>query len=84
MKTVKIGLIGLGTVGGGVYEAIRNNARRIARKTGVLLEVAAVCDKDAKLLKKIPSSENVLKTKSASDIVKAKDIISLHANPLKA
>ena len=74
MKTVRIGLIGLGTVGGGVYDAIRSNGKRIARKTGVSLEVAAVCDKDAKLLKKIPSTKNLLKTKSAGDILKAKDI----------
>jgi len=74
MKTVKIGLIGLGIVGGGVYEAIRDNGKMISRRAGVSLEIAAVCDKDEKLLKKAAAGKSVLRTQSAGDVMKRKDI----------
>ncbi len=53
MKTVKIGLVGLGTVGRGVYDAIMNNGRLIAERTGISLRIKSVCDKDKKALKGI-------------------------------
>lgn len=48
MKTkqaVGIGLLGLGTVGTGVYEIIKKEAAAIEQKTGVRLVVRRVCDK---------------------------------------
>jgi homoserine dehydrogenase len=44
-KTVQLGLLGLGTVGSGVYEIIQREARAIEVKTGVHLVVRKICDK---------------------------------------
>ena len=42
MQTVNIGLIGGGTVGGGVYKALRRNGALMASRLGVRLRVARV------------------------------------------
>ncbi|VAW78992.1 Homoserine dehydrogenase, partial [hydrothermal vent metagenome] len=34
MKPVKVGLLGLGTVGGGTFNVLRRNAGEIARRAG--------------------------------------------------
>lgn len=49
MKTVKIGILGLGTVGGGVVNVLNNNATEITRRVGCKLAVvgASVRDLDA-------------------------------------
>ncbi|NKN32469.1 homoserine dehydrogenase [Marichromatium bheemlicum] len=40
MKPVKIGLLGLGTVGGGTVSVLTNNAAEIARRAGRQIEIA--------------------------------------------
>lgn len=42
MKTVKIGLLGLGTVGGGVYKLVEKRKEDMACKTGADVKVAAI------------------------------------------
>ena len=34
MKPIQVGLMGLGTVGGGVYEVLRRNQAEITRRAG--------------------------------------------------
>jgi homoserine dehydrogenase len=43
-KTVKLGLVGYGTVGGGVVKIFETNTRSIEQRVGAAVEVAAVCD----------------------------------------
>jgi homoserine dehydrogenase len=45
-KTVKIGLVGFGTIGSGVAKLILDEADSIAAKTGLRLELACVVDTD--------------------------------------
>lgn len=45
-KTVKIGLVGFGTVGSGVAKIVQENGQEIAERTGIRLELACVVDKD--------------------------------------
>jgi len=47
MKPIRIGLLGCGTVGGGVVRLLRANAEYIATSVGAPLEVAAVLVRDA-------------------------------------
>lgn len=47
-KVIKIGLLGLGTVGRGAYRILTANAENIRRKTGARLEVARVLVRDSK------------------------------------
>lgn len=47
MRTVKVGLIGLGTVGSGVVEILRRHGDDFRRHAGVDLALTRVCDRDA-------------------------------------
>ena len=44
MKSVKIGLIGFGTIGRGVYELLQSNADLIIERTGIKLNITKICD----------------------------------------
>jgi homoserine dehydrogenase len=46
MKSVRIGLLGCGTVGGGVIRLLRDNAEYLASRVGARLEVARVLVRD--------------------------------------
>jgi homoserine dehydrogenase len=46
MKPIKIGLLGLGTVGRGVFEVLRRNQPEIERRAGRGIEIAAVAVRD--------------------------------------
>jgi homoserine dehydrogenase len=43
-KTIKIGIVGLGTVGNGTFLLLRENGRLIRERTGLDLEVAQIAD----------------------------------------
>lgn len=47
MQAINIGLLGLGTVGGGVAEVLRDNQAEIARRLGRQINITAVCDLNA-------------------------------------
>ena len=74
MKTVNIGLVGLGTIGKGVFDAIADSGQLIARRTGISLQVKGICDKDKKALNSIDCRENTIKTSSAKDLINDRDI----------
>ncbi|HCN72696.1 MAG TPA: homoserine dehydrogenase, partial [Pusillimonas sp.] len=42
MNSVKVGLLGLGVVGGGTWKVLVQNAEEIARRAGRKIEVVAV------------------------------------------
>jgi homoserine dehydrogenase len=44
MKHIKIGILGLGTVGASVVSVLRKNNRLIADRTGIILEIAKASD----------------------------------------
>jgi homoserine dehydrogenase len=69
MKSINIGIVGLGTVGRGVYEAIINNGRLIEQRTGVSLAIKGVCDTDKKILENL-SAKDLIKTGSADELIK--------------
>lgn len=46
MESVKVGLLGLGTVGGGTVNVIADNARHIAQRLGRSVEVVAAATRD--------------------------------------
>ena len=53
MKTVTVGIIGFGTVGRGVFEVISKNSGLIAERTGIRIEIAAVCDNNPSVLAQV-------------------------------
>ncbi len=52
MKKIRIGLIGFGTVGGGLYRLLEQNAAIIERRTGARFEIKSICDLRADHVKK--------------------------------
>ena len=46
MKSIKVGLLGIGTVGGGVFNVLRRNQAEIVRRAGRGIEIAMVADLD--------------------------------------
>ena len=56
MKSLRIGLVGIGTVGQGVYKNLENNADLIADRVSVRLEITRVADKfwDRKRVVNVP------------------------------
>jgi homoserine dehydrogenase len=74
MKSVNIGLIGIGTVGRGVYDAIISNGELISRRTGISLVIKGVCDKDKEVLKDIDAGKVAVRTSSPEDLIRDKDI----------
>jgi homoserine dehydrogenase len=45
VREINIGLVGLGTIGSGVVEILKNNSKLIENRTGVRINLLAVCDK---------------------------------------
>jgi len=53
MKPINVGLLGIGTVGGGTFTVLRRNADEIARRAGRPIVISVVADKNQELAKKI-------------------------------
>jgi len=53
MKPINVGLLGIGTVGGGTFTVLQRNAEEIARRAGRPIRITVVADKNLELAKKI-------------------------------
>lgn len=53
MKPMHVGLLGIGTVGGGTYAVLKRNADEIARRAGRPIEITVVADKNLELARKV-------------------------------
>lgn len=49
MNAMKIGVAGLGTVGGGVVKGLRAQSEKLDKRAGTPLQLTAICDRDEKL-----------------------------------
>ena len=57
---MKIGLIGIGTVGGGTYRVLKENVDEIFNKTGIEIKITHVADKNLELAKDTVSDEIII------------------------
>jgi homoserine dehydrogenase len=65
---VRIGLLGCGTVGGGVIHLLADNARYLGERIGVPLEVKRILVRDIEK-ERVPECDRSLLTTSADDII---------------
>lgn len=57
MKSLKVGLLGIGTVGGGTYTVLTRNQEEIARRAGCKIEIVKVADRNLELAKKLTNGQ---------------------------
>jgi homoserine dehydrogenase len=48
LKPIRVGLLGIGTVGGGTWEVLNRNADEIQRRAGRAIQITTVADQDVK------------------------------------
>ena len=53
MKPINVGLLGIGTVGGGTFTVLQRNAEEIARRAGRPIRITVVADKNLELAKQV-------------------------------
>jgi len=53
MKPINVGLLGIGTVGGGTFTVLQRNAEEITRRAGRPIRITVVADKNLELAKKV-------------------------------
>jgi len=73
MKPVKIGLLGLGTVGGGTANVLARNAEEISRRAGRGIEVSHASARDVNK-PRICNTDNMLLTENPLDVVNDPEI----------
>lgn len=73
MKPIQVGLLGIGTVGGGTFSVLRRNQEEISRRAGRGIEIKAVADKDLARARALVGSNGEV-TDDAFALVKRPDI----------
>ncbi len=73
MKAIHVGLLGIGTVGGGTWEVLQRNAVEIRRRAGRAIRITRVADKDVKKAAKLVRGRAKV-TGNAWEVVRSPDI----------
>ncbi|MCH9638022.1 MAG: homoserine dehydrogenase [Betaproteobacteria bacterium] len=68
MKPIKVGLLGIGTVGGGTFSVLKRNQEEISRRAGRDIIVTMIADKDLDKARSLAGSDIVV-TDNANNIV---------------
>ena len=72
-KQINVGLIGIGTVGGGTWTVLRRNAEEITRRAGRPIKITHVADKNLDLANKVVGNDATI-TDDAFALIKNPDI----------
>ena len=57
MKPINVGLLGIGTVGGGTFTVLKRNEEEITRRAGRPIRITAVADKNLELAKSVTGGD---------------------------
>src|SRR5574337_799487 len=74
MKPMNVGLLGIGTVGGGTFTVLRRNAEEITRRAGRPIRITAVADKNLELAGRVTAGSEVRLTDDAFSVVADPDV----------
>ncbi len=72
-KQINVGLIGIGTVGGGTWTVLKRNAEEITRRAGRPIKITHVADKNLDLAHKVVGNDATI-TDDAFALIKNPDI----------
>lgn len=73
MKPINVGLLGIGTVGGGTWTVLTRNQEEITRRAGRPIQITVVADRDTERAKTLTGGA-VKVTADAFEVVRAPDI----------
>ena len=73
MKPINVGLLGIGTVGGGTFTVLGRNREEISRRAGCTISMKMVADKDLERARRVVGDSAVV-TADALDVVDNPDI----------
>ena len=73
MKQIKVGLLGIGTVGGGTFTVLNRNADEITRRTGCTINITHVADRNVALATEVTAGKAIV-TDDAFAVVNNPDI----------
>jgi len=73
MKPINIGLLGIGTVGGGTFSVLKRNQEEIARRAGREIVIKIIADRDIEKARKIVGDDTLI-TSDANDVVTHPDV----------
>jgi len=73
MKPIRVGLLGIGTVGGGTFAVLKRNQEEITRRAGRGIVITMVADREVEKARQIVG-EGVIVTSDAYEIVTSPDI----------
>jgi homoserine dehydrogenase len=73
MKPINVGLIGIGTVGGGTYAVLERNQEEITRRAGRGIVIRMIADRDVEKARQL-AGEGVTVTADANEVVSNPDI----------
>jgi len=73
MKPINVGLLGIGTVGGGTWDVLKRNASEIQRRAGRAIRITRVADQAVQKARKITKGKAKIHA-DAFEVVKANDI----------
>jgi homoserine dehydrogenase len=73
VKPINVGLLGIGTVGGGTFTVLRRNQEEITRRAGRAIVLKMIADKDVKKARKL-AGKSAIVTANALEVVNHPDI----------
>ena len=73
LKPIRVGLLGIGTVGGGTWEVLRRNADEIQRRAGRAIEITVVADKAVEHARSIVKGKAKV-TADAFEVVRSEEL----------
>ena len=73
MDSIKIGLIGFGTIGTGVVRALNERSSFLKKKIGVSLDIKKICDKDITTPRNVKIEEGIL-TQNVDEVLNDPEI----------